>query len=781
MNQYSNSAFDFSIEQRDGTFSIDPVDSSFPAIINAQITVSGSYKNKPFSLPLVLDPQSAQKRSSRLKLLSHRDHITFHPGTLIPGLDFEVVFAFPLEKPAVLWKVIISNQNAGAVFIDRIDLISKPSEKKESCLRLTGSTQALTFFVNGWQSWSFSGSTSSAAPQLRSRLGMLQNPMIVDAGLKNESRFAGIADMFAVLFDKEKEKGCLFGFLSQKEQFGHIALTNWKDPDISMWADGDGVRLDSHTSLQTDWAVMLQTEGSDSDCANSYFDMAARENKVSFKEKVLAGWCSWYQYYQKIDETVLRENLKVLNEYKEKLPLTLFQIDDGFESSVGDWFSFTVGFPNGVGSLAQEIKKEGYLPGLWLAPYILQRSSKLFSKHPDWILRKANGKPVNAGFGWGALTTALDITNSYAADYVRRVIARAVETWKYPYLKLDFLYAAALKGKYSDPTKTRAQVLRAGLEDIREIAGPSTYLVGCGLPLGSGLGIVDSMRIGPDVSDSWTPKYGSIRFILDKEPSVPSARNSLRNILTRANMHGSWWVNDPDCVLVRDQSGLTLAEVQTLASVVALSGGSLVFSDDLTSLTEERLHLASQLLPPISSPMIVLDWLQDQYPSRMCVKMEGALGEWDVLAQINWGDKESIDKLPCSSFNLEDGQYWVSDFWNKKIEKNDKDHSLGTFTIPAHGCLLLAVRPYLAEDQYIGSDLHFSQGMEVTRWSARKNETRFSLNPGKHITGSVFLSIPVEPQKVESSGDILNFSRITRSIYELKMRLEKPVSVSIKH
>lgn len=781
MNQYTNTAFAFFVEQRDGTFSVEPVDVGFPAIISAQIVVSGSYKNKPFSFPLILDPKTMQKRSAGLKLLSHRDQIVFHPETSIPGLDFEVIFAFPLEQPAILWKMVISNQSAGAVWIDQIDLIRKPPEKKRACLRLAGSSQALTFFVNGWQSWSFSGSTSSATPQLRSHLGMLQNPMIVDAGLKNANRYAGIADMFAVLYDKEKEKGCLFGFLSQKEQFGHIALTDWNDPDIYMWADGDGVRLDTYEKLQTDWAVMLQVEGSDSDCANSYFDLAARENKTAFDSKAHAGWCSWYQYYQKIDETVLRENLKVLNEHKKDLPLALFQIDDGFESSVGDWFSFTAGFPDGVSSLAQDIKKEGYLPGLWLAPYILQRSSNLFSKHPDWILRKANGKPVNAGFGWNGLTTALDITNPYAADYVRTVIARAVEKWKYPYLKLDFLYAAALKGKYSDPTKTRAQVLREGLEDIRETAGQSTYLVGCGLPLGSGLGIVDSMRIGPDVSDSWTPKYGSIRFILDKEPSVPSARNSLRSILTRANMHGNWWVNDPDCVLVRDQSGLTLAEVQTLASVIALSGGSLIFSDDLTALTPERLHLAAQLLPPVSSRMIVLDWLQEQYPSRLRMKMEGASGKWDVLAQLNWQDKEYSYELPCSSFGLEDGNYWVSDFWNKKIEKNEKSHSLGIFTIPAHGCLLLAVRACLEEDQYIGSDLHFSQGIEVTRWAAKKKDTNFTLNLNKHMTGSIYLSIPSAPQKIESSNDILNFTRVTQSIYELQVCIEKPVSISIKH
>ncbi len=227
---------------------------------------------------------------------------------------------------------------------------------------------------------------------------------------------------------------------------------------------------------------------------------------------------------------------------------------DGYQKQVGDWLAFRPRFAGGMQPICRHIRDAGFTPGVWLAPFIVHRASDLFKEHPDWILRKYNGSPVNAGFVWNSLGTALDLTQPHASEYVQQVIRTAVREWKFPYLKLDFLYAAALKGRYTDSTKTRARVLREGLQLIRDTAGRQTTLVGCGLPLGSGIGLVDTMRIGPDVSGSWRPKYFGIGFLFKKEPSMPSASTSMRNILTRAALHERWWVNDPDCLLVRDQS-----------------------------------------------------------------------------------------------------------------------------------------------------------------------------------------------------------------------------------
>src|SRR3990170_7071827 len=170
------------------------------------------------------------------------------------------------------------------------------------------------------------------------------------------------------------------------------------------------------------------------------------------------------------------------------------------------------------------------------------------------------GRPVNAGFGWGAFNTALDLTHPAALEYVREVVHTATQAWGFAYLKLDFLYAAALPGRYRDPRRTRAQVLRAGLEAVREAVGEETFLLGCGCPLGPAIGLVDAMRIGADVARRWLPSFKGIEFFLKGEPNIPSARNASHNALTRAALHRRWWINDPDCLLLRPETQLTLAD-----------------------------------------------------------------------------------------------------------------------------------------------------------------------------------------------------------------------------
>jgi len=293
---------------------------------------------------------------------------------------------------------------------------------------------------------------------------------------------------------------------------------------------------------------------------------------------------------------------------------------------------------------------------------------------------------------------------------------------------------------------------------------------------------VDTMRIGPDVSGNWKPKYFGIGFLFKHEPSMPSASTSMRNILTRAAMHGRWWVNDPDCLLVRDQSELSEHEVQSLATVIAMSGGSMIFSDDLTALSGERFKLAARLLPPISTRLVVMDWLERQYPRLLRVDMEGACGNWHLLAALNWEDHLIKQDLTCRSFGIAVGEYWISDFWKQHISCSTHLTSLGVFEIPAHGCSLLAVRP-LKEGtvQYLGSDIHFSQGSEIKKWSAKRNETRFTLNAGRKTNGYIYLALPGSLADLEVSQDIRNFEKIKDGIYALQVELEAAVNVVISH
>ncbi|MBU0510749.1 MAG: alpha-galactosidase, partial [Chloroflexi bacterium] len=521
--------------------------------------------------------------------------------------------------------------------------------------------------------------------------------------------------------------------------------------------------LDPGAQMSTDWAVVQFVNIDAPDPLGPYLNAVAREHRLQssvfslqssvfglqssiFNLQSSAGWCSWYHFFQDITADKMRANLQAAAEMRPAIPLQLFQIDDGFEAQIGDWFDFAPGFPDGVAPLAGEIRAAGFTPGLWLAPFIVHPKSKLARQHPDWLLRNRWRLPVNAGFVWNAFDRALDLTHPPALDYAREVVRTAAHEWGYSYLKLDFLYAAALPGRYRDRTKTRAQVLRTGLEALREAAGPDTTLLGCGCPMGSAIGLVDVMRIGADVAPDWMPAFHGHKGSFRDEPAMPAVRNAIQNILTRAPFHRRWWINDPDCLLLRPDSDLTLDEVRSLATAIALTGGPVLLSDDLPKLPPDRLRIAGQLLPLIGESPRVLDWFDSATPRLLRLDLENVTGVWHLLAIFNWDDKPAGARLPLEKFDLDpDGDYFARSFWDGTTARIGG----GVLTlrgIPAHGVRLLSLRRMGAV--YLGSDLHISQGLEVTQWVESPSNLRVRLErPGK-ARGEIEVALPRPPDKV---------------------------------
>ena len=104
-------------------------------------------------------------------------------------------------------------------------------------------------------------------------------------------------------------------------------------------------------------------------------------------DEKLVGYTSWYNHYQNIDEEKLTSVIDSLDDRFQ-----LFQIDDGYETYVGDWLDVDSNkFPNGLEPIVDKIHKKGLKAGIWLAPFVAERESKLFKEHPDWIAQVENG------------------------------------------------------------------------------------------------------------------------------------------------------------------------------------------------------------------------------------------------------------------------------------------------------------------------------------------------------------------------------------------------------
>ena len=220
-------------------------------------------------------------------------------------------------------------------------------------------------------------------------------------------------------------------------------------PSLRLRAQCDDVVVPPNGELITDSAYVQLIAGYDDDPLRDYAEAVARDatRKARAPNETPVWWCSWYHYFDKVSENDVRANLIQIEKDRARLPLTLIQLDDGFEANVGDWEANSK-FPSGLRAAADSIRASNFVPGIWLAPFIAKPDSKLAKEHGDWFIKSPNPLGLinpkglglaNAGFVFNTFCRGLDTTHPAAQDFTRNLISKAVNEWGYPYLKLDFL------------------------------------------------------------------------------------------------------------------------------------------------------------------------------------------------------------------------------------------------------------------------------------------------------------------------------------------------------
>jgi alpha-galactosidase len=306
------------------------------------------------------------------------------------------------------------------------------------------------------------------------------------------------------------------------------------------------------------------------------------------------GWCSWYQYFHDVTQAAIVDNLARAGDW----PFTVFQVDDGYQRDIGDWLETNERFPAGVDGVAAEIARHGYTPGLWLAPFIALPTSTVATAHPDWFARQSRSDDPLPGMYhevWGGVMWQLDTTRDDVQEHLAST-ARTLVEMGYRYLKLDFTFSPAMPGRFADPTRTPAERVRAGYDAVRSGAGDGTFILGCGCPLGAVVGVVDAMRIGPDVAPWWDVTAAS-NPLPGYDAAAPATRNAWVSTLARSFMHRRLWANDPDCLMLRTaDTALSPGAARAWAYAVALSGGLALVSDDLALLGDDARALLDDVL-----------------------------------------------------------------------------------------------------------------------------------------------------------------------------------------
>ena len=306
---------------------------------------------------------------------------------------------------------------------------------------------------------------------------------------------------------------------------------------------------------------------------NAFYELFELKNK-----KKIFGYTSWYNYYQNINEEIIKRDLKGLDD-----KFNLFQIDDGYEAYVGDWLNIDKNkFPNGLEEIVTDIHNKGLMAGIWLAPFVAEEKSEIFQNHKDWFKRDINGDLIKCGGNWSGFYT-FDLENKYAIEYIKKSLKYYIDLG-FDFFKLDFLYAASLP-IYEN--KTRAEVTDFAYKLLRDIL-KDKLILGCGAIIFPSSKYFDYLRIGPDVSLI----FDDIMLMRMAHRERISTKITIQNTIYRSIFDKHLFYNDPDVFLLRDDNiKLSFKQKESLLTINSLFGSVLMTSDNISNYNDKQKEL----------------------------------------------------------------------------------------------------------------------------------------------------------------------------------------------
>ena len=494
---------------------------------------------------------------------------------------------------------------------------------------------------------------------------------------------------------------------------------------------------------------------------------ALAEEWASDKERLLCGsrkkkktpsvFCTWYYYGLTVSYKDAAENLEKIRE--RRLPYDVFQIDEGWEITLGEWEP-NAKFPLPMKEAAARIREAGLIPGIWTSPFIAHESAGFWKKHPGWKLRGKDGEPVLFPMN-STVYQVLDITIPKVRDYVEDLYRKLTEDWGYVYHKLDFTRAAVIyeDADRFDKTLALPEAYRLAMEAVRRGIGSDSYLLVCGGLYDACIGIADAQRTGSDVLSMWKK---------DDEKDGKTVPYTVKQNLLRWYM-GEGWDNDADCLMLRENrvmergTRLTLGllsdcEIRILLLNQYLSGGLFSQTEPLSRISDSRLMEIRRLLPLRRIRVCADLFSGERFPSRVQIREKAGTDPFRQAAFFNWSDEETVRPLAESLekwFDLPEKwkgeRLLLTEYYHRRWRILRSDEGAELPALGPHDAELVRLQVYREDRPYVvGSDAHFAMGEEVSELSVREDVLVFRVN--NPVTAPVFYDILLPEGYRDSKG-----------------------------
>jgi hypothetical protein len=543
--------------------------------------------------------------------------------------------------------------------------------------------------------------------------------------------------LFLTLADPATRRGVVAGWLTEDRGSG-VIFSRLKNDRVEFKAQIDYGHLHIPAGQSEDLETLAIGVFDDARLGEeSYADAIKKQYGIKLRPQ-MAGYCTWYSEVGGLTDKAggagcsNEKDIATLAHFAannlKPYGFSFVQIDDGWQD--GEVFNgpkrgFTRAapggaYPHGMKPVAQKIAGDGLTAGIWLLPFARNHQDLAYKDRRHWFMKRLDGRPYETV--WGG--TSLDLTQPEVQKHIVS-LARTMRGWGYNYFKLDGLWTGSVTeqiyvndgykdddiGNYQpfhDPRKTSIEALRDGLKLFRKGAGSEAFLSGCCASqnmrsLGGSIGLVDSLRVGPDNGFGWQDYRNEVMHFEGGGIITGPIRGNRLYFL-----NGRVWWNDPDPCYVRP--AVKLNHAQLLASWVAVSGMFNLNSDWLPALPPERLDILKRCLPSHHATARPVDYFESAMPSIWLATDTHESVRRDVLGLYNWDSKARDIGYDASTAGLAgEKTYYAFDFWSASPLPSFK--RAFKFALPAESCRVIAVRAAEGHPVLVSTSRHVTQGM----------------------------------------------------------------------
>jgi hypothetical protein len=558
------------------------------------------------------------------------------------------------------------------------------------------------------------------------------------AGLTAPDKHSG-SYLFLTCADPVTRRGVVAGWLTHDRGDG-VLFSGIKDGKVEFKAQIDYGHLRIAPGKSEKLETLVVGLFDDARIGQELFADAMKEHYRIRLNPQSAGYCTWYSEIGGLTDPKggaggsNEKDLTTLTKFaaKELKPygFGFVQIDDEWQDGAskpdgsrinGPRRGFTRhkpdgGYPNGMAPVAEMIKEHGFIAGIWFMPFSRNHQDPEYKDRQDWFMKRLDGTPYETV--WGG--TSLDLTNPKVRKHLVE-LAKTLRGWGFNYFKMDGLWTGSVTEQiyvndgykddnignhqpFHDPNVTNIEALRSGLKLLRKAAGPEVFFSGCCASqnmrsLGGSIGLVDSMRIGPDNGFGWQDYRNEVMHFEGGGIITGPIRGNRLYFL-----HGRVWWNDPDPAYVRP--AVKLNHAQLLASWVAVSGMFNLNSDWLPGLPPERLEILKRCLPSHKFQARPVDYFDSVMPSIWLLTAPSR----HVLGLYNWDSTPQNIGYDVGKAGLDANKtYYAFDFWaNKPVASFAGKFS---FDVPAESCRVIAVRADEGRPVIVSTSRHVTQGV----------------------------------------------------------------------